>query len=175
MKVWDETSDPAWAQTVGEITWNKIGDDYTKTFTCPRCSHETTFVMEWSALDPLLPTLIATRLYGPDVPERVFVRCLCAVVHDGRPDDAEGRGCGSGAVVWGPDELAVATVPLPDQLPMYLLLRWQKAADQVAVTALDLIRSAAEKWGTTIAGLTGVFSLIALIRGPEGVSQLKDS
>lgn len=152
--------------------WVKVGQHFVKSFTCPRCGGDTAFVLPWSNLDTLLPSWLNRRAYRwPDIPAEAFVRCLCTHSHDGRPPEAGERGCGQGAIVDGPgpnNEQVLAS----KQLPAYHLLSWQTAADQADLTALSSIRSSAEKWGATIGALTGIFSLIALIRGPGSVSGL---
>lgn len=50
---------------------------------------------------------------------------------------------------------------------------WANLADEFKFEALPQIRSAAEKWTTTITSLTGVFSLIALIKRREDITDLK--
>ena len=50
---------------------------------------------------------------------------------------------------------------------------WANLADELKFEALPQIRSAAEKWTTTITSLTGVFSLITLIKGREDITDLK--
>src|SRR6476620_6625836 len=50
--------------------------------------------------------------------------------------------------------------------------KWAEKAQELEFTALDRVKAAAEKWGTSITGLTGVFGTITLIKGPDDISAL---
>jgi hypothetical protein len=50
---------------------------------------------------------------------------------------------------------------------------WANRADELKFEALPQVRSAAEKWTTTITSLTGVFGLVALIKGREDITELR--
>src|SRR5947209_7437330 len=51
-------------------------------------------------------------------------------------------------------------------------LQWYQIAQQTKLNALSEIRGSAEKWGGTIGALTGVFSIVALIKGREDITAL---
>jgi hypothetical protein len=50
--------------------------------------------------------------------------------------------------------------------------KWAAKARELEFDALTRVKSAAEKWATTIASLTGVFGIITLIKGPEDITEL---
>ncbi|MDQ2745107.1 MAG: hypothetical protein M3Z66_22810 [Chloroflexota bacterium] len=50
--------------------------------------------------------------------------------------------------------------------------QWAQLAQQAKVDALSDIRASAGKWGGTIASLTGIFSVIALIKGRTDITAL---
>jgi F0F1-type ATP synthase membrane subunit a len=49
---------------------------------------------------------------------------------------------------------------------------WQRQLQNRIVTALSDVRSAADKWVTTISALTGVFAIAAIIKGPSDFTKL---
>lgn len=49
---------------------------------------------------------------------------------------------------------------------------WAKKAEDLQLNSLERIKSVSEKWLGTIASLTGVFGIIALIKGPSDISEL---
>jgi hypothetical protein len=50
--------------------------------------------------------------------------------------------------------------------------KWEQKAKELQFTALENIKSAAEKWATTISSLTGLLGIITLIKGPEDINGL---
>jgi hypothetical protein len=50
--------------------------------------------------------------------------------------------------------------------------RWSVEANRLAEDALPAIRSTATKWGATVGTLTGIFGIVALIKGRENVDDL---
>src|SRR5579872_7036465 len=59
------------------------------------------------------------------------------------------------------------------QLPDDYLDLWITQAQKADTNQLATVQSTAEKWGATITALTGVFGLIALVRGVNDVSKLQ--
>jgi hypothetical protein len=51
-------------------------------------------------------------------------------------------------------------------------VRWQQLADELPFETLPRIRSLAAKWAATIGSITGVFAIVALIKGPEEIGAL---
>lgn len=49
---------------------------------------------------------------------------------------------------------------------------WAKKAEDLQLNSLERIKSTSEKWLGTISSLTGVFGIVALIKGPSDISQL---
>ena len=49
---------------------------------------------------------------------------------------------------------------------------WERKAETEAGQMLASARSAAEKWTQTVASLTGVFSIVLLVKGPEDISKV---
>jgi hypothetical protein len=65
----------------------------------------------------------------------------------------------------------VATVSNPEPVSP-TELQWADKAEEEQFSALSRVRAAAEKWATTIATLTGVFSLAAFVKGNDDISKL---
>ena len=53
--------------------------------------------------------------------------------------------------------------------------RWQLRAEELHFAALGTIRAAAERWGDTVAKLVGLLTIVALVKGPDDISQLAGS
>lgn len=51
-------------------------------------------------------------------------------------------------------------------------LQWEWLAEKQRIDALTATRAAGEKWATAITTLTGVFSIVVLIKGPEDVTDV---
>jgi hypothetical protein len=132
---------------------------------CPTCGH----VMSRAVIgtdfadDVLSWDWFVHRLHsGRDRPGAVelVLWCNCSIDHPGAPERGEGCGRygwvrlvpGAGVVrAWqaGPDDL-----------------RWEQRAERLADRALEDVRNAAQKWAATIASVTGVFGIVAVIKGP---------
>lgn len=51
-------------------------------------------------------------------------------------------------------------------------VRWQQLADELPFETLTRIRAIGAKWAATIGSITGVFAIVALIKGPEDIGAL---
>ena len=51
-------------------------------------------------------------------------------------------------------------------------VHWQQLADELPFESLPRIRSMGAKWAATIGSITGVFAIVALIKGPEEIGAL---
>jgi len=131
---------------------------------CPACEHE-------------MDKVIRRRL--PDDPDRsarngtdtldVLVYCNCSTVHPNRPADR--TGCGSYGWLRVTTSAAEPNVTktwtaIPEDL------RWELEAEQLYAGRLDDMRATAQKWTAAITSLTGVFSIVALIKGPETIAKV---
>src|SRR5919109_4137202 len=68
-------------------------------------------------------------------------------------------------------EKFVMVTPKPNEATL-ADLQWEWRAAQQRVDALANTRAAGEKWATAITSLTGVFSLVVLIKGPEDITEV---
>ena len=139
---------------------------------CPECGHEMDKVIRRRLPeDPERPT--SRDLGEAGAPPRgeldVLVYCNCATAHPDRPADRVG--CGSygwltvNAASPEPSNIASRTA-IPEDL------RWELRADQLYASRLNDTRATAEKWTTGITSITGVFGIVALIKGPETIGTL---
>jgi hypothetical protein len=60
----------------------------------------------------------------------------------------------------------------PGPTPSLEDLAWEERAQALNFETLGNIRSSAEKWAAAISSLTGVFGIIALLKGPQDISVL---
>jgi hypothetical protein len=132
--------------------------------TCPVCGHE-------------MDKVIRRRL--PDDPARasrdqsrrldVLVYCNCATIH---PDQAADRaGCGSyGWLTVTTGSAAPSVIRARTGLPEDL--RWELRAERLYASRLTDMRATAEKWTAGVTSITGVFGIVALIKGPETIGTL---
>jgi amino acid transporter len=51
-------------------------------------------------------------------------------------------------------------------------LKWEKKAEELEFEALGSVRSAAEKWGTTLTAILGLVSTVLVVKGAEDVTKL---
>ncbi len=136
---------------------------------CPECGHEMDKVIRRrrpgdkerpSRNDPE-----KTRRPGGEL--EVLVYCNCATVHPDRPADRVGCGSYGWLTVNTPSAKIIAhRTAVPEEL------RWELRADQLYASRLSDTRSTAEKWTTAITSITGVFGIVALIKGPETIGTL---
>jgi len=129
---------------------------------CPECGHEMDKVIRRRRRD------------DPERPTRsdegkldVLVYCNCATVHPDRPADRVG--CGSYGwltVNTAEPRITASSTAIPEDL------RWELRADQLYASRLSDTRATAEKWTTAITSITGVFGIVALIKGPETIGTL---
>lgn len=118
---------------------------------------------------------------------RLLVECNCGENHEGK--DAESLGCGAfgfivaawpidkeGEVDAGTGDLARTLPATFRQEPAELADReWAREARSLSWTALTAIRSSAAKWAGSIGGIVGVFTVAALVKGRDDVSELTPS
>jgi hypothetical protein len=111
-----------------------------------------------------------------DEANHTSIRCNCGEFHPGRPPERK-TGCGIGASGFTlPPALASGPTKTPGEphpVPIDEVQRkWEVKAQELEFTALDGVRSGAEKWATTISALTGIFGLTALVSGIGDVDSL---
>jgi len=78
----------------------------------------------------------------------------------------------SGLPRGGPSTGFVKLKPLPDSASVSDA-EWERRAEAAEVEALPALRAAGEKWTTAITSLTGIFSVIVLVKGPEDVTKIE--
>ena len=116
-------------------------------------------------------------------PGKGFVKvacCNCGQPHANQPDKTLGCGAfaslsvGAGAEPGTESRVAqyLRVDPLPGEATV-TDVEWERRAEQHEIEALPAARSAAEKWTTQIASLTGIFSIVVLVKGPEDVAKLE--
>jgi hypothetical protein len=106
--------------------------------------------------------------------------CNCGQGHEKRPEKLLGCGAFGSLLVGAGPELTPELDPAPyvrvHALPGEATVNdveWERRAEQHEIEALPAARSAAEKWTTQIASLTGIFSIVVLVKGPEDVTKLE--
>ena len=50
--------------------------------------------------------------------------------------------------------------------------KWAAKAEELEFTSLERVKTAAEKWATSIASITGIFGIVTLIKGPPEIAGL---
>lgn len=122
-------------------------------------------------------------------PGKSFVKvtfCNCGQRHEHQPEKSLGCGAFASLRIGAPPEPGappeaetqpsekryVRVDPLPGEATVNDV-EWERRAEQHEIEALPAARSAAEKWTTQIASLTGIFSIVVLVKGPEDVSKLE--
>lgn len=53
--------------------------------------------------------------------------------------------------------------------------RWEERAEELSFDALKTVRAIAEKWTGAVATLLAIFSIVALIKGPEDITKVEGS
>jgi hypothetical protein len=149
--------------------------------TCPRCHGTMTVDLPIRAR---CGQTIDDALDDQELPPgKSFVKvacCNCGQRHANQPEKSIGCGAFASLCVGG------GPAPRSDQRPAQYLrvdpmpgeatvndVEWERRAEQHEIEALPAARSAAEKWTTQIASLTGIFSIVVLVKGPEDVSKLE--
>jgi hypothetical protein len=149
---------------------------------CPRCRG--TMSVDLPILARCGQTVGVDKDAEPLPPGKEFVKvawCNCGHAHSGRPENS--LGCGAFGSLWVGKAPAdpnaeptpgqyVRVDPLPGEATV-TDVEWERRAEQQEIAALPAARTAAEKWTTQIASLTGIFSIVVLVKGPEDVTNLE--
>jgi hypothetical protein len=184
-KPYDPREPPSWAKTVAAFKQRLPEDDDLTTVLlygeCLQCEHP---------MDVELPIEVRAgkKLYDGhpnDEPlgDRAFVKtamCNCGGDHEGRPTEVK-QGCGAfGRLdVGSPEsprrpagEKRIVLVEGGRYTASPGELAWERRAEALAPDVLARVRAQAEKWTATVSSLTGIFGIVALIKGPEDVGKL---
>jgi hypothetical protein len=174
-----------WAAGVADLASERLDDGATVVLygLCPDCKHE---------ISVELPILIQTGtlrvtadlddeilLEGRDSRSfRKIARCNCQMAHEGRLADVK-EGCGSyGALRVGgprkagaePKHVSVTAAKRPATI---FEAKWEARAETLSFDALPNLRATAEKWTGTIGSILAIFTVVALVKGPEDVTKVK--
>jgi hypothetical protein len=171
-----------WSVTVAAFEQFRQDDGSTIVLrgTCPRCRG--TMTVELPVQARCGQTIDEAR-DNQELPGKSFVKvasCNCGQLHTHQPEKSLGCGAFASLRVGGGAERA-AEPPQPrylrvDPLPGEATVsdvEWERRAEQHEIEALPTARSTAEKWTTQIASLTGIFSIVVLVKGPEDVANLE--
>jgi hypothetical protein len=166
-------AEPAgWAQKVAK--WDAhlpedFGDLVLLSGDCPRCTHR--MEVELPIETRMGVNLNRTVRRPPTKPFAKTASCNCRGDHDGRPTDV--LGCGAfgrlEVAVPGPSDVKVEGKEYEATLSD---LEWERKAERLEADELVTVRATGEKWVATVSSITGVFSVVALIKGPEDISKL---
>jgi hypothetical protein len=136
---------------------------------CPACGHEMDKMVR-QRMDDEAGAPSSARELNRELD--VLVYCNCTGLHPGRPADR--TGCGSYGWLHVTRELesggwrsAAHEPAIPEDL------RWELRAEQLYGARLGDVRATAEKWTASVTSITGVFSIVALIKGPDAIGALK--
>jgi hypothetical protein len=162
---YDRLTPDWWLRAVSEWDWQQLeADKWRLSGPCPRCGHEMYRVVAPDVVVFSTGEGLGSRYGLPDV---AFVECNCTEKHDGRPDGE--IGCGPSGQFPGPMMAGGGgDVAAPEDR------EWERRRAELVAKALPDIRSAAEKWGATIAALTGVLGVASLIGGRDELAKLTD-
>jgi hypothetical protein len=182
-----------WSVTVAGRGQVRSADGATITLIgdCPRCHHQMSVEL------PIQARTGDTIAPGPEDPGykdrpdtskgqqlrrgKDFVKvavCNCGTAHADQPDACSGCGAFGALQVGRPDDHPkpsrpgtrhVSVIGLPNKAAIHDVA-WERKAETEADQTLANARSAAEKWTQTVASLTGVFSIVLLVKGPEDLS-----
>jgi hypothetical protein len=147
--------------------------------TCPRCTHQMSVELPIKARTG---KGVSQKKDGQSLGKKKQFKkvafCNCGTAHEGRPEDHP-SGCGAfGALLVGGNagkcgegryvsvEGKLKTAAIHD-------VAWERKAETEAGQVLATARSAAEKWTQTIASLTGVFSIVLLVKGPDDITKVQ--
>jgi hypothetical protein len=148
---------------------------------CPRCRG--TMTVELPIQARAGQTIGEARDNQALPPGKSFVKvasCNCGQHHSNQPEKSLGCGAfGSLRVGGGPEGAAerprsryLRVNPVPGEATVNDV-EWERRAEQHEIEALPAARATAEKWTTQIASLTGIFSIVVLVKGPEDVAHLE--
>lgn len=142
---------------------------------CPRCTHQ---------MEVELPIERRTgeRLKTPEpdfetlkAPFAKTASCNCRGDHEDRPENVL-QGCGAfGRIEVGEPlapERGIVRVRGRPSMATLADVEWERKAERLEGEDLASARATGEKWTATVSSLTGVLSIVALIKGPEDVSKL---
>lgn len=174
-----ELAEPqGWAAAVAAFGQHPSGDGATVTLTgkCRRCTHQMSVELPIKARTG---KGVSDAKDGQSLGKRSFTKvayCNCGAAHEGRPDDTP-DGCGAfGALLVGekaqPGQDRIVSVEGAPGTAAIHDVQWERKAEADAGQILTTARSSAEKWTQTIASLTGVFTLVLVVKGPEDVSKV---
>jgi hypothetical protein len=177
----DEPDD--WSVTVAAFDQFRQDDGSTIVLrgTCPRCRGTMTVELPIQARCGV--TIGEARDDEELPPGKSFVKvaaCNCGQRHANQPEKSLGCGAFASLRVGGGRERAAESPrgrylrvdPLPGEATVNDV-EWERRAEQHEIEALPSARSTAEKWTTQIASLTGIFSIVVLVKGPEDVANLE--
>jgi hypothetical protein len=154
----------------------------TLTGRCLRCDHPMSVELPIKARTG---KGVSPKADGQSLGKRAFTKvafCNCGSAHEGRPDDCP-DGCGAfGALLVGaaaqppevaatPAERYVSVIGQPNDAAVHDVA-WERKVEVEAGQTLTTARTAAEKWTQTIAALTGVFSIVLVVKGPADISKV---
>jgi len=155
-----------WLEEVSTWQWQQLEDEKWKlSGNCPRCGHLMSRVEGPGIVVFSTGVGVGSRHGVPDV---VFVECNCTDPHKDRPDGE--TGCGPSGQIPGPLNPGGAfgvVDPLDRQ--------WEHKRAELLAQALPNIRSAAEKWGATIAALTGILGISSFLGGRDELAKLSEN
>ena len=144
---------------------------------CPRCSHQMSVELPIKAR---IGRGVSVEFDGESLGRKSFSKvafCNCGAPHEGRPDDCpDGCGAFGALLVGGPEqptgERCVSVTGQPKMAAIHDV-EWERKAETEASQTLTSARGAAEKWTQTITSLTGVFSIVLLVKGPEDITKVQ--
>jgi hypothetical protein len=148
---------------------------------CPRCRG--TMSVELPIQARCGQTIDEARNDQELPPGKSFVKvasCNCGQHHASQPEQSLGCGAFASLMVGGrpeppadpPPGRYLRVDPLPSEATVNDVV-WERRAEQHEIEALPAARSAAEKWTTQIASLTGIFTIVVLVKGPEDVTNVE--
>lgn len=141
---------------------------------CPRCTHrmEVELPVKQRTGKPLATTAEDSETLKD--PFAKTASCNCRGDHEGRPKEAQGCGAFGRLEVGAesaPDHGIVRVKGKPFAATL-ADLEWERKAERLGVEELTTVRATGEKWTATVSSLTGIFGVVALIKGPEDITKL---
>lgn len=126
---------------------------------------------------------LVTVLRGSRKP-KAFVKiafCNCAGEHAGRPDDRTGCGAFGALLIGDPEQEPSSSKPKIGYVRVHGApgeatlsgLRWEWRAENQDLDELAATRAASEKWVAALTSLTGVFSAVLILKGPDDLGNIK--
>jgi hypothetical protein len=184
-KKYEFRASQTWAAGIADLPSERLDDGATVVLygLCPDCKHEMSvelpILLQTGSLRVTADLDDQSLVEGGD--SRAFrriARCNCQMAHEERAADVK-EGCGSyGALdVGGSREAGVGrkhvSVRAAKRPATIGDAKWEERADTLSFNALSNVRSTAEKWTTTIASVLAIFSVVALVKGPEDVTKVE--